>query len=102
MQRFTTAEQVIFFLFLVFSFVFCDFVYISLIISWLKGVEPDLVFCCCSPFVSRFDVLFVLRCFSFYHSSLVQSDNSSLVSCFVFRVLFFVFFTLFSVNLRHC
>ncbi|KAF4082957.1 hypothetical protein AMELA_G00134600 [Ameiurus melas] len=34
----------------------------------LKGVEPSVVICCCSPSTSRFDGLCLLRCFSAHHS----------------------------------
>ena len=36
--------------------------------SWLTEVEPNVVFCCCSPSASRFDVLYILRCFSAHHN----------------------------------
>ncbi|MCI4386791.1 hypothetical protein PGIGA_G00066730 [Pangasianodon gigas] len=37
-------------------------------------MEPDVVFCCCSPSSSRFDVLCILRCFSAHHMIKFQWD----------------------------
>ena len=42
----------------------------------LTGMEPDLVFCCCSPFTSNLDVLFTLRNCFVRHSC--KSDESEL------------------------
>lgn len=39
--------------------------------SWRTGVVPDVVFSCCVPSISRFDVLCVLNCFSVHYAYIV-------------------------------
>lgn len=38
----------------------------STLCSWLKQVEPDVVFCCCRSSASRFKILCIQRCFLCY------------------------------------
>lgn len=45
--------------------------------SWLTGVEPDVVFCCCCPSASGFEALFYLRRFSARHGCKVWLFESS-------------------------
>lgn len=35
---------------------------------WLTVMEPDMIFCCCSSSVSRFNMLCIPICFSAHHS----------------------------------
>jgi len=44
----------------------------QIIWSWLTGVEPNMVFCCCSSFTSRFNML---KCFSAHHSWLSEEQQ---------------------------
>lgn len=43
----------------------------SVFCSWLTGVEPNIIFCCCRSSFSKLDVLCTLRCFLAYHSDKV-------------------------------
>lgn len=55
--------------------------------SQLTGVEPDMVFCFCSPSTLRFDVLRILSCFSAHHGCINRYNRHSLD---VFLGFFFV------------
>lgn len=55
---------------------------VHLLIYWLTEMNPDVLFCCCSPSTSRFNVLSMQRSFSAFSGSLNQS------ACFTSDLLY--------------